>query len=58
MGSPDRVLGALRRRVQSAAPFPPEIVAARFVDDAGLRGAVALALAAAERAASLVPPPS
>jgi glucokinase len=47
MGSADRVLGALRRRVERAVPFPPEVVAARFVDDAGLRGAVALGLDAA-----------
>jgi glucokinase len=47
MGSADRVLGALRRRVERMVPFPPEVVAARFVDNAGLRGAVALGLDAA-----------
>jgi len=47
MSSADRVLGALRRRVERIVPFPPEVVAARFIDDAGLRGAVALALDAA-----------
>jgi glucokinase len=40
----DLVLAALRRRVRQAAPFPPEVVAARFVHDAALRGAVALAI--------------
>src|SRR4051812_30757928 len=44
MHSADLVLGALRRRVRQAAPFPPEVVAARFVHDAALRGAVALAI--------------
>ncbi|MEV4641279.1 ROK family protein [Actinoplanes sp. NPDC049548] len=38
-----RVATALRRTV----PFPPELSAARFVDDAPLLGAVALAMAAA-----------
>ena len=47
MSSADRVLGALRRRVERMVPFPPAVVAARFIDDAGLRGAVALALDAA-----------
>jgi glucokinase len=44
MASPERVLGALARRLEQAAPFPPELVAARFVHDGALRGAVALAL--------------
>src|SRR3954452_12108626 len=44
MGSPERVLGAIRRRLDRAAPFPPEVVAARFVHDGALRGALALAL--------------
>jgi glucokinase len=44
MGSAELVLAALRRRVRQAAPFPPEVVAARFVHDAALRGAVALAI--------------
>jgi len=38
-----RVATALRR----AVPFPPELATARFIDDAPLVGAVALALAAA-----------
>ena len=44
MGSADLVLAALRRRVRQAAPFPPEVVAAHFVHDAALRGAIALAI--------------
>lgn len=44
MGSADRVLASLERRLRSAVPFPPSLVAARFVDDAALRGAIALAL--------------
>lgn len=47
MGSGERVLAALRRRLERAVPFPPELVPARFVHDAALRGAVALALDAA-----------
>jgi glucokinase len=47
MNAADWVLAALRRRVRRAVPFPPEVVAARFVDDAALRGAVGLALDAA-----------
>jgi glucokinase len=37
------ILAALRRRTR-LAPFPPEVVAARFTHDGALRGAVALAL--------------
>jgi glucokinase len=44
MQSGELVLAALRRRVRQAAPFPPEVVAARFVHDAALRGAIALAI--------------
>ncbi|HEY6760883.1 MAG TPA: ROK family protein [Baekduia sp.] len=44
MHSADRVLDALRARVRQAAPFPPEVVPARFVHDAALRGALALAI--------------
>jgi glucokinase len=44
MYSGELVLAALRRRVRQAAPFPPEVVAARFVHDAALRGAIALAI--------------
>jgi glucokinase len=44
MRSADRVLDALARRLRSAVPFPPELVAARFVEDGALHGAIALAL--------------
>ncbi|HEY4098016.1 MAG TPA: ROK family protein [Baekduia sp.] len=47
MGSAEPVLAALRRRVDRTVPFPPEVVAARFVHDAALRGAIALAIDAA-----------
>jgi glucokinase len=47
MNAGELVLAALRRRVRQAAPFPPEVVAARFVHDAALRGAIALAIDAA-----------
>jgi glucokinase len=44
MGSPERVLGALEKRLREATPFPPELVPARFAADGPLRGAIALAL--------------
>jgi glucokinase len=47
MNAAEWVLAALRRRVRQAVPFPPEVVAARFVHDAPLRGAIGLALDAA-----------
>jgi glucokinase len=43
MGAAPLVLAALQRRTR-LAPFPPEVVEARFVHDGALRGAVALAL--------------
>jgi glucokinase len=54
MRSADRVLDALARRLRSAVPFPPELVAAHFVEDGALHGAIALALDALH----LDPPPS
>jgi glucokinase len=48
MASAEPILAALRRRVRRAVPFPTEVVAARFVHDAPLRGAIALAIDAAE----------
>ncbi|GAA4525240.1 ROK family protein [Amycolatopsis samaneae] len=42
--SADLLLPALRDRLAHAVPFPPELVAARFDQDAALLGAVALAL--------------
>ncbi|MDI2129671.1 ROK family protein [Yinghuangia seranimata] len=44
MRSADRVLPALRRRLDEAVPFPPELVAAAYPQDAALRGALALAV--------------
>ena len=46
MNSADLILPALTHRLRFAVPFPPEIVPARFVHDAALHGAIALALAA------------
>jgi glucokinase len=43
MGSAEMILPALGRRLQQAVPFPPDLVPARFVLDAPLRGAIALA---------------
>ncbi|MEC3976085.1 ROK family protein [Amycolatopsis sp. H20-H5] len=42
--SADVLLPALRDRLAHAVPFPPELVAARFDQDAALLGAIALAL--------------
>ncbi|MDT8913831.1 ROK family protein [Amycolatopsis sp. PS_44_ISF1] len=42
--SADVLLPALRDRLSAAVPFPPELVPARFDQDASLLGAVALAL--------------
>ncbi len=44
MASADRILPALRARLDETVPFPPRLVPARFVQDSALRGAVALAL--------------
>jgi glucokinase len=43
LGSAGIVLPALRERLAAAVPFPPELVAARFGQDAALHGAIALA---------------
>jgi glucokinase len=45
--SGERVVRAIKRRVKLAVPFPPRVVLARFVRDASLRGAVLLAVQAA-----------
>lgn len=42
-GSADVVLPALARTLESAVPFPPELVLARFAQDGALVGAAALA---------------
>lgn len=44
MRSGDVILEALRFRLGYAVPFPPEVVPARFLNDASLHGAVALGL--------------
>ncbi|MEZ0074326.1 ROK family protein [Planotetraspora sp. GP83] len=44
MGAAQLIVPHLREAVRQAVPYPPEIVAARFVDDAPLYGALALAL--------------
>jgi glucokinase len=52
MADAARVLPVLRRRLDLAVPFPPELVPAAFVHDGALRGAVALALQVAGGARS------
>jgi glucokinase len=47
MSAGERILDALTSRLQMAVPFPPQVAPARFVQDASLRGAVALAMDAA-----------
>jgi glucokinase len=44
MSSGDVILRALVFRLEYAVPFPPELVPARFLNDASLYGAIALAL--------------
>ncbi|HZX06662.1 ROK family protein [Kribbella sp.] len=44
MASADVILPAVADRLARAVPFPPELLAARFIQDASLHGAVALAL--------------
>ncbi|HEY6540511.1 MAG TPA: ROK family protein [Ktedonobacteraceae bacterium] len=44
MSSGELILQALAFRLAYAVPFPPEIVPARFLNDASLHGAIALAL--------------
>ncbi len=46
MASPDLVLPRLRGRLRRFVPFPPPVVAASMVHDAGLMGAIAAALEA------------
>ncbi|GII92630.1 ROK family protein [Sinosporangium siamense] len=49
MGAARRIVPTLTAAVTAAVPFPPEIIAARFVDDAPLFGALALAANVSER---------
>src|SRR3989440_2523599 len=53
MSSGDMILRALAFRLEYAVPFPPEIVPARFLNDASLYGAIALALTGSAHASSL-----
>ncbi|WP_214409568.1 ROK family protein [Sphaerisporangium fuscum] len=46
MGASGHILPRLTAEIRRAVPFPPEITAARFVDDAPLYGALALSLTA------------
>jgi len=50
MSSSHLIMAALANRVRFAVPFPPEIVPARFIHDAPLRGAIALAIESVPRA--------
>lgn len=47
MGAAGHIMPRVAEALRRAVPFPPELRTARFVDDAPLVGAVALALAAA-----------
>ncbi|MET8159902.1 ROK family protein [Sphaerisporangium sp. NPDC005289] len=49
MGASHHIMPRLTAEIRRAVPFPPEITAARFVDDAPLFGALALALTASGR---------
>ena len=47
MSHPGVILEVLGRRLRAAVPFAPELVAAQFIHDGPLRGAIALAVDAA-----------
>ncbi|MFJ8579389.1 ROK family protein [Micromonospora sp. NPDC093277] len=47
MGAADRILPRIATLLPQAVPFPPQLVPARFIDDAPLLGALALAVEAA-----------
>ncbi|HKF35642.1 MAG TPA: ROK family protein, partial [Ktedonobacteraceae bacterium] len=53
MRSGDVILRALAFRLGYAVPFPPEVVPAKFLNDASLHGAIALALTDPVNASSL-----
>jgi glucokinase len=44
MAHEDKILPALRERLGTSVPFPPDVVPARFIQDGALRGAAALAI--------------
>jgi glucokinase len=52
MGAGQHILPRVTAEVRRRVPFPPEVMAARFIDDASLLGAVALALDSVRAAAS------
>lgn len=54
----DQMHGGLRRALDAAVPFPPELTLARFPFDAPLRGAIALGLAAARHSPDPVNAPA
>jgi glucokinase len=54
MSSGDVILPALAFRLGYAVPFPPEIVPARFLNDASLHGAIALTLTGSMDASSFL----
>jgi glucokinase len=58
MGSAPKILSVLSAHLQHTMPFPPEIVAAYFTQNASLHGAIALALdmAKSENAPAVDPP--
>jgi glucokinase len=53
MAHAETILPALRNRVDNAAPFPPAVVPARFLQDGALRGAAALAIDAVQEEVAL-----
>ena len=55
MASADVILPALDERLKLVVPFPPDLVPARFTQDASLHGAIALALDMAQGSALSVP---
>jgi len=44
MAAADSILPTLTELITAATPFPPEVCAARFLQDASLHGAIALAV--------------
>jgi glucokinase len=44
MAHAETILPALRERLGASVPFPPDVVAGRFIQDGALRGAAALAI--------------
>lgn len=55
MAAADVILPALTRMVRAATPFPPQLRPARFLEDASLHGAIALAAESLADQAAAVP---